>query len=969
MVETTAASNRLVSPALVGRADELRRVVAAVTDPPALVLIKGEAGIGKTRLVTELATTVARENRRTLVGRCHGIRESFPLGPVIEAVRRIGDDLIDLELSSVAGALRPFLPELSHALPQAPEPLGDRAAERHRVFRGFVDVFAALGPTVLILEDLHWAEEQTGDFVSYLLTDSLPHLSVVVTARNDPVAPGIRALAAKLPVGTSRTDIDLEPLGLDEAGALAASIIGVDSVSDEFASYLCERTAGLPYAIEELLALLRARGSLVQRRGGWARRALDELDVPTKIRDSVLERVAGLDRAAGQMVEAAAVLQVPVRIPLLVRTSVLDGEDALRAIDQAMKSGVLAEHSEGIGFRHPLAAQAVYEDIPSPRRHLLHSRAAAELDDFQPVPLGQVAHHLRHAGRLDEWVVAAERAAKQAFELSNDDEAVRILYDVLRYAPATPEQRGRLAIMLGQSAIEAQRSLDVMDLLSGVLEEELPAAVRGELRFQLGVLLHDAGTQLMRAHQMFTDAISDLDHRPDLKAWAMVVLGIPMAGESDPAEHREWLHRALAVVPEIDDPAFQVFLLGKVAMVQIPTGDPTWRSTAMSVEQKTGGEPRRRQEINAYWSIGTQATYAGHHDVAERMLAAGLKAATDGAGPQMEIRLGRSLRSGLVLLRYCQGRWSGLAEEAAQLVDELAGHPRARIDAQAAAACLALAGGELDTAHAALTEVIELVDELGGFDLLPIPTAALLRLAAAQGEADSALKLADRLFAAVEPKGVLAPAVRALPAIAGTMVDAGRTSEVRDVLHRYSRWVSSHDAPLVLPALEHAQGFVQFRAGRHELAAGHFASAAAAYEPLGCPYEAAQAQELAAVSMLAGSPDPAASMGDAGQTLLSALATYRKMGADWDAGRATQVARRHGISVPARHRGGRKGYGGSLSPREREVAELAAKGRSNKEIATELYVSVHTVSRHITTAMRKLGVRSRAAIAHNLDQN
>ncbi|RIQ23130.1 response regulator transcription factor, partial [Jiangella rhizosphaerae] len=96
---------------------------------------------------------------------------------------------------------------------------------------------------------------------------------------------------------------------------------------------------------------------------------------------------------------------------------------------------------------------------------------------------------------------------------------------------------------------------------------------------------------------------------------------------------------------------------------------------------------------------------------------------------------------------------------------------------------------------------------------------------------------------------------------------------------------------------------------------------------------------------------------------------YRDLGAEWDAGRATSAARRHGLSVPARHRGGRRGYGSQLSPREREVAELAAKGRSNKEIAAELYLSVNTVARHITTAMRKLGVRSRAAIAHQLDQN
>jgi DNA-binding CsgD family transcriptional regulator len=966
MAETSDAPHRLVSPAIVGRDGELRRVVAAVTASPSLAVIAGEAGIGKTRLVSELAAEATRAGRRVLSGRCHSLREPFPLGPVIEAVRGLGDRLGELELSPVAGALRPFLPELAHVLPPPPEPLGDRAAERHRVFRGFVDVVAALGPTVLVLEDLHWAEEQTGDFVGYLLAESLPGLAVVVTYRPESVDPRLRALAADLPAGTTLTEVTLTPLGPREVGALAASIIDVAAVSDEFAAYLSERTSGLPFAVEELVALLQERGTLVQRSGGeWARRALDELDVPTRIRDSVLERVARLGPAAGQVVEAAAVLQVPVPLSLLVATAPLERGEALRAVGEALESGVLAEHGDAVGFRHPLAAQAVYEDLSSPRRLLLHDRAATALAAATPAPAGQLAHHLRHAGRLGEWVAAAERAAEQAFELSNDAEAVRILEDVLRQAPATPEQRGRLALMLGEAAVEASRSHDVADLLGAVLDEDLPAPVRGELRFRLGGLLHDAGTELLRAHQLFADAVDDLGHRPDLKAWAMVVLGLPMAGDADPAEHRAWLQRALTVVPEIPDPAFQVFLLGKIGMVQLPTGDPSWRTTADRVERQTGGVPRHRREINAYWSIGTQATYAGHHELADRLLTAGLTAAAGGDGVRSETRMERSLRSGLALLRYCQGSWEGLADDAAVLMDELAGNPRARIDGEAAAACLALARGDLDGAQLALTAVVELVDELSGFDLLPIPMTALLRLAVARGEAHTVLDRADRLLAAAEPKGVLAPTVRALPAVAEALVAARRTSDAEQALRTFAGRLDGLDVPLGPAALAHAEGFVRLGAGDPARAAERFATAAARYDLLRAPYEAAQAREHAATALLTPSSAPA----QAGTDLLAALAAYRELGAEWDAGRATLVARRHGLSVPARHRGGRRGYGSELSPREREVAELAAKGRSNKEIAAELYLSVNTVARHITTAMRKLEVRSRAAIAHRLDNS
>lgn len=965
MAETSDLAHRLVAPALVGRDGELRRAVGAVTAAPALVVVAGEAGIGKTRLVGELTAAAARAGRRVLAGRCHSLREPFPLGPVIEAVRGLGDRLGELDLSPVAGALRPFLPELAHALPPPPEPLGDRAAERHRVFRGFVEVLVAAGPTVLVLEDLHWAEEQTGDFVGYLLAEAQPDLAVVVTYRPESVDPRVRALAAGLPPGTTLTDVPLTPLGTAEVGALAAAILGVDAVSDEFASYLHERTSGLPFAVEELVALLRQRGTLVHRRGGWARRALDELDVPTRIRDSVLERVARLGPSAGQVAEAAAVLQLPVPLSLLAATAPLERSEALRAVGEALESGVLTEHGDAVGFRHPLAAQAVYEDLSSPRRLLLHDRAATALAAAAPTPPGQLAHHLRHAGRLDEWVDAAERAAEQAFGLSNDAEAVRLLEDVLRHAPATPERRGRLAVMLGEAAVEAGRAQEAAELLGAVLDEDLPAPLRGELRFRLGGLLHDAGTDLLRAHQLFADAVDDLGHRPDLQAWAMIVLGLPMAGGADPAEHRAWLRRALTVVPQIPDPAFQVFLLGKIAMVQLPTGDPSWQGTADRVERQTSGGPHHRREINAYWSIGTQATYAGHHLLADRLLGAGLAAAA--GGERVELRMERSLRSGLVLLRYCQGSWDGLADDAAVLMEELAGNPRARIDGEAAAACLALARGDLDAASAALTAVIELADELSGFDLLPIPVTALLRLAVARGEADAVLARADRLLAAAEPKGVLAPTVRSLPAVAEALVAAGGVPAADRAVRSFAARLDGLDVPLAPAAVAHAEGFVRLGADDLAGAADRFTAAAERYAGLRAPYEAAQAGELAATARLTSSPSPDSP--DAGAALLAALAAYRGLGAEWDAGRATAAARRHGLSVPARHRGGRRGYGSELSPREREVAELAAKGRSNREIAEELYLSVNTVARHITTAMRKLGVRSRSAIAHRLDQN
>lgn len=954
-MSTGTDGRRVVSPTLVGRAAELDRVVAGVSSPPSVVVVDGEAGIGKTRLISELAGRPEAAGLRLLVGRCHRIRESFPLGPVIEALHGVGDALAAVTLSPVAGALRPLLPELAELLPPAPGPLDDRAAERHRTFRGLVVLLESLSPAVLVLEDLHWADEQTADFVRYLLAEPPDKLSLVLTFRGEEVESGIRALTAALPAATGRAEIVLAPLDQESTGQLAAAIMGLDRVSDEFAGYLRERTSGLPLAIEELLALLRARGTLVRRGSGWARRTLDELQVPAGIRDSVRERVGRLSAEARATAEVAAVLQVPVPHEVLFATAGWSGEPAMRALEEALNAGVLAEQRGAYGFRHLLAAQAVYEAIPEPRRRRLHGRAAVAVRALTPVPLGQVAHHLRYAGRLAEWAAAAERAADQAIELGHDAEAVRLLEAVLRNAPVTPAQAGPMAIKLARCAIEALRARDVADLVGGVLDLDLAPEIRGELRFRLGLLLHETGDESERAARLFAAAVDELDDRPDLAAWAMVMLGIPVTPDVALAEYRAWLMRALRVIPEVGDPPFEVFLLGKIAMVLVPTGDPVWRDLLARIEAQTGGTPRHRREVNAYWSVGAQACFAGHYEVADRLLATGLQVAGAAENPRLLL----SLRSALALLDWCRGRWSGLGDEAGELIEELADHPRASIDVQVVPAVLALARGQLDEADRLLRPLVDQIEALGGFDVLPLPVTALIRLCLARGDVELAATTADRLVAAVEPKGVWAPGVRALPAVAEALVAAGRAGDAAAVVGRFAAAMDGLDAPLAEPAIGHAHGVVL--ADRDPRAAGeHFAAAATAYASLGGPYEAAQASERAGLALLAAGDTAAAA------PLLAALDGFRQLGASWDAGRAAQAARQHGIAVPGKHGGGRPSYGATLSPREREVAELAAAGRTNKEIAADLYLSVNTVARHITAAMRKLGVTSRVAIIHRL---
>jgi DNA-binding NarL/FixJ family response regulator len=932
-----------------------------------VVSVEGEAGVGKTRLVGEALRTTEASERRILVGRCHPIRESFPLGPVVEAVRGLGRDLAGIMLGPVAGAVRGLLPELADRLPAAPEPLDDRLAERHRVFRGLAELLGALGPSVLVLEDLHWADEQTADFVNYLLADPLPELVVVLTFRGEQASPTVRALDARLPDRLTRARLLLDPLNVADTGALMAGILGTDQISDEFASYVWQRTGGLPFAVEEVLALVRALGVLVPGPDGtWSRRALAELGVPAAIRDSTLERVARLPSPCRRIAEAAAVLQTPVPVTIVQQVVWPPGGIGARpvagfeaALDQVVRSGLLVEDGRLVGFRHVLAAEAVYEALSGPSRRALHGQAAKALRMVTPVPLGQVAHHLRHAGQLAEWADAAERAAAQGVAMGHDDEAARLLTDVLRDAPLDTEQRGRLAIMLGRAAIEALHAPDAAALLEQTLEPEagMPRPTRGELRFYLAVMLNRTGTDLDRQRQLLTDAVADLDHRPDLRAWAMVSLGIATSTDVPLAEDLYWLHRAVDLAAGLDDPLVKVFVLGLAGAVLLEAGDPGWRPLADRVPDIVGDEPRSRREANAYCVIGMSACYAGDLETASTFM---FKART---APVLndDRRLELIVRSGAALLDYCRGDWDGLDTEADALHGELTDYPTFSIDVDIVAGCLALAHGHLDEAGRRLHTVLNLCRELGGHGpQAPFAAAAVFRLAVARGDHDTGISHLRAVQDTLATKGQWAPIVRVLPAAVDLLIAAGAELDALALTDRAEKNLRNLDAPLGSAALTHARGLLAAAAGDPPTAARLLLAAAEQYSQRLCRYDAAQATEAAAHNLLAAG-DP-----KAGAALRTAAADFRTMGASWDVARAARLGRQHGIRLAAPHRGGRRGYGTRLSPRERQVAELAAAGQTNKEISEELFLSPNTVDIHISAVLRKLGVRSRVGIGPRL---
>ncbi|HEY8473353.1 MAG TPA: AAA family ATPase [Natronosporangium sp.] len=931
-------SARLTSPVLVGRAAELDQLRAVVRQPPAVVLIEGEAGIGKSRLIQEWFAEPALAGVTRLVGHCSPVREPLPFGPVIDALvtATIPEHA---ELSPVTGALRPLLPELADRLPPALPPLGSRRQERHRLFRGIRELLAELGPTVLALEDLHWIDTGTEELLRFLADRPPAQLCLVLTYRredlSDPDTPAV------VPVGSTvnRCRLRLPPLDVDQVAELIAAV-GHAEVSPEFARYLHERTSGIPLAVEEALSLLRDRagsGKLPAGPGSAGPATDPDPGVPPALRDAILERVARLSRSARRLLHAAAILGHPATEELLVRVAGLPPQHRTAGLAELVGRGLLGPVGEDrYGIRHGLASQAVLDSLNEPTRRALHRRAAAALlARGEPLPLAQLARHCRGAGQIDDWQRYAEAAADQAIALGDDGTAAALLRDVVARPGATTETRVRIAIKLGRAALTGLSHGDAVAILRQTLATpDLPTEARGELRLCLGILLRN---QIRAAREGWTElrtAVGELADRPGPAARAMASLGAPYLTDGRHlAEHLEWLDRAAATAARAGDPELVSVVEVNRATALLATGDPAgWRLA--------GGLTDPLMTVNAAWS----AICVGRYAEAEALLADGAALAADATGSY----LGCALDGTALLFDYAVGNWAGLAGRAEELIRTAADVPSVVTEARLVLGQLALATGELPEAEAQLTEAT------GSVPVAAAAAGALIRLAAATSQLTAAEHRIRRGLAMIRDKGVWCWAAELLPAAVAvlTRLPDGQPA-ARKLVDEFAAGLAGRDAPLADAALHGCRGMLAEADGDLLAAAAQYREAAWAYAVLPHPYLAAQAWESRGRCLLAAGRDGVPPVAEAAEV-------FERLGASWDLARCRHLLRNLGRTLP--HRRGRRGYGEQLSPREREVVRLVRTGRTNREIAEALFLSPRTVEAHVARALRKLGLPSRRAL-------
>ena len=893
-----------------------------------------------------------------LIGHCHPLREPFSLGPIIEALCGLDRHRLRRPLSSVVGALRPVLPELEDVLPPQPASMGDPRAERHRVFRALRELLAAFGPAVCVLEDLHWADESTLEFLTFFVADPPEELSLVATFRSEdlPSVSSVPALAASLATHMGHATIRVPPLSVEEVGRLSCALLETDTVSAELARHLHDQTAGIPFAIEEVVRLHRGQLELLD---GWRTvQELDPMGVPPAVRQSIRARMASLSSDAWLVTRAVAVLGVPAGEGFIGKVAGISPVRTIKALSEALSGIVLQERADGChGFLHALAAQAVYDEIPGPERRRLHRRAAETLEAaVGPVPFAHLAHHFKEAGRPRRWTRYAEAAAATAISIGDDRSAARLLEQALCASPLSRAARLRMALMLGDAAVYSADPRRAIELLERVRDEEpMALAVRGDLRYRIARLRYQTGDEGPWREEM-ERAVGELKDQPALAARAMVTLAWPVVGQGDVATDLSWLDRAVEAAARANDPAVRAGVAAQRAAILVCVGDPEGWSAVDELPRQGRSVEEKLDLLRTSQNLTAMATAVGHFERAASFLDETARIADE--LPHVPWR--PWLDSARARLDWRTGRWEGLEPRLRALVERGIGGPALAIGNEMILAALQLRRGRIRDAEHSFQSILRRAEARGWMGARMAAAAGLAQIRLARGDAGAAVEAAASGLEVLERKGIWIWGQELVPVAVDALLACDEKGEASVLARKYSAGIEGRDAPFARAAGCSCQATIAEAEGRQAAAARHFARAEEIWSVLPAPYEAARARAALARCLLGDGHERGAAL------LLQALKAFDDLGAGWDAAQVRAMLKRHDVPVPSRWRGGRRPYGKLLSPRETEVAELAGTGRKNREIAETLFISQRTVETHVASALRKLGADSREELTDAL---
>ena len=980
---------------MVGREGELSRLVGALGRDARLVLVVGDAGVGKTRLVTEGMARAAEAGMVVARGECLPVTGALPLLPVASALGQLagldGGHLMAAALSAAPGFVRAeagrLVPQLGPGGGPGPDERGG-GWQRGRLFSAVAQLLSAVAEgaaaTVgLVVEDVHWADAETLDCLTFLGQAGRPGaVRVVVTCRGDeaPLAPQVAGWLAQVRGAAGAEEITLGPLSRAEVERQAAALAG-GPVPPGVVDELFTRAEGNPFFTEQLVAAALAEGAA----GGW-------WEIPAALPG----RLAGLlaaraGRCAGEaraVLDALAVAGRPLGEGLLGDITGLETKVVRRGLRELAAVRLLADDTTPDGAhrpRHALLAEAVAAGLLPSERTMLHERTARALAAAGGEALaGEAAGHWQAAGRPGEELFARVAAAAAAERVFGYAEAAAHWLRAIELCQAAPDATGAAGIGAPQMYVRAIDALHLSgdSVRGGRVAEEayhrfagdpdpaIVAVICQRAANYRAIDARAAGLPLIKqALQLFGQAPPSAEHA---QAWLAYANTFLRAAEGRLDDNRRALRRALEIAEAAGATAVIPRVLGSLAL------DALWRG---QVEEGLAFL-RRGQALAEAAADGRALVYLAVAGSDARLKLAqfhqAAEAAVRGLDAAGQAGLADSFEALIVAANAAEALLAlGRTGEAAALIDPLTPGPpdrdnwvthtlRAEIDllrgqteaAERRQQLLSAITAHISSIGDALAEVAQRAAELALWTGRPGDALAEVQQILPLLQAPDPTITFGRLLAA----GMRACADLAEQARARRDTPAAEDAEA--AADGLARWVghmggapfTDHPFVATIPA-ERATWDAERTRAAGDTDPAAWAAAAKTWDGLGCPHRAAYAWWRQAQAHL-----------DAGQPPTAAAAALRAAAAG--AGghqpllnqiRLLAERARIPLDAPAATAGTPAPYG--LTGRELAVLRLVAAGRSNAQIGAELFISPRTAGVHITNILRKLSVTNRVQAA------
>ena len=886
-------------------------------------------------------------------------------------MRRNGAAVITDPAGPWLGDLARLLPELGESSPAAG--VAEAAAQKRRVFEGLYHVLRpgpATVPRLLLLEDLHWSDQTSQELLRSLVRAiEEDRVLILGTYRRDELHRRHPLTHWLAELGRERllSEVDLAPLGPEEVARMVDGILG-RAAPPGFVGAVYDRTGGNPFFIEEILkSLMESEDMQAAVESAQHGRGLERWQIPLSVRDSVVGRTTGLDDTASQVLKYAAVIGRAFDFELLLGLTGLREEQLLSAITALVERQLVAEvRQEGEDryvFRHALTREAIYEDLLGREKRRMHLEVLGAIERSRAHEgngrVDQLAYHSLKARELEKAAHYAELAGERAATMCAFREAVAHYEvalelreaDTARVKADLLDRLGQAAHPIGVSSVTIRYWKEARALYEEI--GDVPKVAEMDLR--LSRVSWEAGDP-DGAFTYAQSALAGLEAGPPSKdlAYAYSTLSQLHMLSSRPQEGIWWGEKAIALAEELGDERTKAHALNNIGVSLSELGQV--ERGLVCLEQSLEIALRLGLSFDTARACNNMAELLlvlGRIERALEMYRLGLR---KGEESGVDLARGFTLGNMGAILTF-QGKWAE-AEEALARGIRLgeAGMPVVRLVSQPLMARLRLMRGEFEAALGLLEEIRPDVDRAGEYqnmrDVYPVLAECLYRL----GRTADALEALDRIHEVWLKVGPISGGVLMMAESAALYLAMQVRDKAQALVEGLRRVASKTSTPWTFAWLTESEGLL-IRRDDPAGAAQKFRAALQEWNAMGLVPFAARCTMRRAEADLAAGGD----WEDAQEELEKAEKVFQRLGARPDLEDLAAVRSRYG---PAR--GEARAEGGplaSLTPREREVLALLARGLTNREIARRLVISAKTAEIHVGNILGKLGLRSRAQAA------